>query len=360
MFERGVRSLLSRWAPSLVLPPKTYRSADLDAASYGIVSTRPPIFYVAHWMDERLRFGASLDQLFEHLRDRPAYFLYGWMWNIDQPERVALVRRFERQHRRRYRRHRFIHLCNSVAQLEAFRAQGLHAVLCNHNCLIDESIFTPLPDAAKAFDAVYDARLKTYKRHHLASGIESLALIYALDPGTDDPSYVEQVRRDFSRAHFFNHPDGAPYLRLKPREVNACLNACRVGLCLSRVEGAMYASIEYLLSGLPVVSTRSQGGRDVFFDDAYVRIVDDRPEAVREGVDEMIRRAVPPDTIRERTLDRIRAHRATLVSTVQDIYAREGIARDFASEWKAVFFHKLRRRQSHRDTIRALDAAQRG
>jgi hypothetical protein len=46
----------------------------------------------------------------------------------------------------------------------------------------------------------------------------------------------------------------------------------------------MWAAFEYLLYGLPVVSTRSIGGRDRYFLGAYCRIVDDDPYAVAAAV----------------------------------------------------------------------------
>jgi hypothetical protein len=302
-------------------------------------------------------FAHSLDRLFEHLRDRRAYFLYKWCWNIDEPVRVDFVRRFERQHRRRHRGHTFIHLCNTEAQHEAFLRKGLSARLCSQNALADETVFIPLDGVARQFDAVYDARLKAYKRHHLAGEIRSLALIYAVNPTVDDMRYVDDTRRAFGHAHFFNHPHGGSYVHLEPVDVNRSLNACRVGLCLSSVEGAMYASIQYLLAGLPVVSTRSLGGRDLFFDDAYVATVDERPEAVRAGVEDLIARAIPAEVIRAKTLAKIAVHRAAFIALVQQIYDEEGVRRDFSAEWPAIFHHKMVTKRYHDDTIRVLESA---
>lgn len=284
------------------LPAKRYRRDDLDSAYYGVISTDPPIFHVAHWMDERLRLNASLDILFEYLKHRPAWFLYTWYWHIEEPERVKMVKRYEKAHRRQYPKHRFVHLCNSQAQFDAFRAQGLRAVFCNQNGLVDERIFNVMPEVGKRFEAVYDARFKSYKRQELCAEIDSLALIYASDPLIDDPAEIEAIRHKLPHAHYFNHEHGrhdGAYHVLSVEEVARCLNEARVGLCLSAVEGAMYASIQYLLCGLPVISTPSLGGRDVFFDEANTLIVEPTPEAVRRGVAEMSSRNIDPARVRE-------------------------------------------------------------
>ncbi len=79
----------------------------------------------------------------------------------------------------------------------------------------------------------------------------------------DSQDYFDQVRAALPHATFTHDP---PTLYLNSWEVARKLNACRVGMCLSETEGAMFAAVEYLLCGLPVVSTPSQGGRDVWFD----------------------------------------------------------------------------------------------
>ena len=60
--------------------------------------------------------------------------------------------------------------------------------------MVDERIFIPLPAIPKIYDAVYDARLKSYKRHYLASKISNLAIIYDFNLEVDDRDYVEQGR----------------------------------------------------------------------------------------------------------------------------------------------------------------------
>jgi glycosyltransferase involved in cell wall biosynthesis len=220
--------------------------------------------------------------------------------------------------------------------------------------MLDERVYRPLPDVPKKFAAVYDARLKPYKRHQLAAKIPSLALIYDFKPDVDDSDYVARVRQEFAHATFLNHPNGSGYVKLTNAEVNRHLNECCVGLCLSAVEGGMYASMQYLLAGLPIVSTESKGGRDVFFDESYVLIVDDNSDAVAEGVKEMERRGVPAQLIRATALERMQSHRRTFVSLVQRIYEREGTKRSFDEEWDTVFFDKLIKRQLHTETIRQL------
>ncbi len=120
----------------------------------------------------------------------------------------------------------------------------------------------------------------------------------------------------------------------------------------------MYASTQYLLCGLPVVSTRSEGGRDVFFDPAYVRIVDDDPEAVRAAVHELIALRISPEEIRDRTLARIREHRERLFELIEGCYAESGVSRDVRAEWDRVFFNKMKAYHDLRDVARRIRRAE--
>jgi hypothetical protein len=51
----------------------------------------------------------------------------------------------------------------------------------------------------------------------------------------------------------FNDPYYHNYRKLSENEVAQRLNHCRVGLCLSAVEGINYASVQSLRCGLPIV-----------------------------------------------------------------------------------------------------------
>jgi len=133
-----------------------------------------------------------------------------------------------------------------------------------------------------------------------------LALIYG--DFIFDKDYFNKTKKLLPQAKWLNYINGN-YKDFDSDEIANLLNRSRIGLCLSDVEGAMYASVEYMLCGLPVVSTKSIGGRDVFFDDKYVKIVDDNPEAVAKGVIEMIDRDIDPYYIRDKTIKKMKEER---------------------------------------------------
>ena len=94
----------------------------------------------------------------------------------------------------------------------------------------------------------------------------------------------------------------------------------------------MIASMEYMLAGLPVVSTNNLGGRDVYFDDDYCVKVGGNASAVAEAVSAVIARKIPSDLIRSRTIERIRSVRATFVEFLNAICSETGSDRRFSED----------------------------
>jgi hypothetical protein len=209
--------------------------------------------------------------------------------------------------------------------------QGINSSIVNANCFMNETVFKPCPDIGEEFDAVYNGRLHPQKRHFLLHELNSVALVFFRNYLTESPAQFHatyaQYRQSIPQATFINPltVDGCKYM--PAAEVNQIYARSKVGLCLSAIEGTMRVSAEYLLAGLPVVSTRSKGGRDYFFDDDYCLIIDDNPRAVRDAVDALISRKISREYIRRRTLEKIRHERsrfAELVDgTIEQLVARQ-------------------------------------
>lgn len=338
LLKRRLRSAFDETRVRLF--PRDTKPGGHFKGAYLLLSGDPPILYVADWVIRGRAFG--IDRMFRGLKRRRAYFFVRLSWSHEtRPYAVDQLRDWTVLHRRRFPGHRIIWLCNTRAEESLFREKQLEAIFCSHNAFCDERIYRPLPDVEREFDAVYDARISAFKRHSLAADLASLALISKRVGEANIGAYEDETRRALAHAHWFNDPLRPDFAVLTPEEVNEALNRCRVGLCLSAQEGAMMASIQYLLAGLPVVSTPSIGGRDVFFDDEFTRIVDANPQAVARGVAELIERRMPPQRVRAVALDRVMEHRRRLVAFIQSIYDAEGVRRDFAGEWSGLFRNYL-------------------
>jgi hypothetical protein len=218
-----------------------------------------------------------------------------------------------RFYRRRYPRHRFLFLANTEVEADLLRRFGGEPPLLAHqNIFLDETVFRPLPGATRDFDAVLNAKMNPFKRHALAREVERLAVISFDDAGlppAERQAYAASVRRALAHATFANDLSVGAGAMLSREEVNRWLNRASVGLMLSAVEGGNFASTEYLLAGLPVVSTRSRGGRDRYFDAADCILTEADPREIAEAVTALKARNVPPESVRERVLKLIERDR---------------------------------------------------
>jgi glycosyltransferase involved in cell wall biosynthesis len=311
-----------------------FKRLDLGAATDNYLLDTEPVILITHWETHHLRL---MLQVLPRTRAHIVFFLW---WSHETDSRVQLLRAEYQRYVKQRPEHTVLFLCNTPAEAAALTRHGIPNVYCNQNALIDERLYRPNPAIERRFDAIYNSRLEPFKRHSLARQVRSLAIVtYAVDELPID--HVREVRRMLGHAEWLNFPTPDRYRLIPREEIPRHLASARVGLCLSAEEGAMYASAEYLLCGLPVVSTRSTGGRDTFFDEDYVAIVDDTPEAVAAGVERMASRSLDPDYVRNRTLEKMRRHRDTFIDTIQGIYDADGVTKDFRREFASRFRNRM-------------------
>lgn len=272
------------------------------------------------------------------LRGRDAWFLLSPTWSVEWDGGAKEFRRRAILHRARHPHHRLIFVVNAQKNVDELRAVGEAAFFFNKTATIPEWIFRPLPNASCEFDAIYNAQLRLWKRHELTMAIERCAFVFHRGGAGADIIEGEQeiLRRHsgYSRHVFLNTFDkhGVP-VRLPPAVVNAVLNRASVGLCLSAIEGAMFAATEYLLAGLPIVTTPSVGGRDVYFDPDYCITVPPEPAAVAAAVRALKDRQIPRDHIRAKTLQRIEADRRRFLEFLSRLLAEAGSRRRLDRPW---------------------------
>jgi glycosyltransferase involved in cell wall biosynthesis len=307
------------------VPDGGYPAKPHDFGPVRVIAHDPPIFKTGIAFDECVGIAGAFGRRFG---DTPAGFLIYPTWSIEEPGRIAAIGNAAREHRRRYPNHRLIFMGNSQREADLLAAEGLPSVFLNKNFSVPETIFRPLRGVEPEFDAIYNARFVPEKRHELAASVESLAYLGYVQGAEDEcrtqVALMERLLRANPR-HVLLNPiiDGRP-LRLDPVETNRQINRARIGLCLSESEGSNYASMEYMLAGLGVVSTPSIGGRDVYFDPEFCIVCDPNPDAVRDAVADLKARNVPRDHIRQATLSRIESQRRRFLDLVDDLRAGLG------------------------------------
>jgi glycosyltransferase involved in cell wall biosynthesis len=310
-----------------------------DYYPVGMISKVPYIFLSSYYGSGKHPFW-FLYPLAAVLINKEVNWIFICTWHINEDTATVCYKDIK-FFRRLFSKHKVFFLANTLEEELVMRNAGIMAIHCSHNCLIDERLFRPIPNASKVFQALYDARLSPYKRFELGHMIGQLAIITYKDESSVALNYAKEIKRLLTNASWLNWKKNLDYKYLIPREVNEIINLAKVGLCLSATEGAMYASIQYLLAGLPVVTTHNLGGRDEFFDPEYVEWVDNNPKAVEAGVQKLIDKKTDPIYIRTRTCEKVKEHRKRFIGLIQSIWDEHRIERNFENEWDGLFFNKL-------------------
>ncbi len=298
----------------------------------------PVVIYIKDWSlfrDGQSNGKIALNPLVWRNAHRDITWLVPLSWFVSSNMHAIRFRRARKAILAAAPRHRVIFVANTSEECAILKEAGLETLLGNHNLFSDRNLFKPLGDLAdRPFDAIYNARFMPYKRHDLAEAVPRLSL---LGYSFETPEFA-RIRAKFTNAHFANEIDG-DFHKLSFVEVNQALNQARVGLCLSEVEGAMGASAEYLLAGLPVVTTPSEGGRDMFFDDRFVRVAAPDPKAVASAVQSLADEKISPAFIREETLKKIDAASEKFLD---DLSPMVGVSRkDISQLFAERFCHQL-------------------
>ncbi len=300
---------------------------------FHVVSETPPIFIHDAAFEDSSQY---LDLIGTFSRGKKVHLLCLLYWTLHG--RGERLQKDYHKIKRDFPGIELSYLCNSTEEFSLAKEAGLPAIFLNQNALLDDNIFKPI-DRPKIYDAIYNAGYSPYKRHELASEVGNLALIGL--QWVDDKIQIEFIQKKLPQAKHLNYSEDGGFIWINTTDIPSHLSQARVGLCLSAEEGAMYASAEYLLCGLPVVSTKSRGGRDVFFDEEYVRIVDDDPGKIKAAVDELVRLNIPPDYIRDKTLQKMRWHRDQFNELVKHIIEKEGGQANRINGWCGNYTNKM-------------------
>jgi glycosyltransferase involved in cell wall biosynthesis len=223
----------------------------------------------------------------------------------------------------------FTILGNNYEDLIIFRDHGFSCIVVNNNCWLDSEKFAILSERQKLYDAIYVARLTPFKRHYLAQEVPNLALVVGELHGGSTA--------DYTPPHAYKNTQ-----ELQDDEVLIKINQSRCGLILSDKEGACYASSEYLLCGLPVVSTHSLGGRSTWYNSYNSIIADATPQSVARAVKTMIDANPCPHKIRRQHIMLSQLFRQAFIDHLQSVFQIHHINEDANQYFRRTYFHKMR------------------
>lgn len=224
----------------------------------------------------------------------------------------------------------FLFLFNSKLEMQNHQEFGFWGDVINQNAWLDENIVMRPMDLTKLFDAIYVARRSGFKRHELACKVKNLALVAGRNHGNVEVQLPPHT--------FINDK------QLTPDEVCVKINESHCGLILSETEGACFASSEYLLCGVPVVSTASFGGRDEWYNEYNSQVVGPDPDSIAKAVEFFKSNPRDPQKIRQMHIEQSNAYRTLFIQYLQQIFDIIGEKSILAEDYfRKSFFHKLRK-----------------
>ena len=165
------------------------------------------------------------------------------------------------------------YLANNEIQMKTAKQFGFESILFNHNSFLDENIYKITNnDERRKYNLVLNVRPEKWKRPYLANLVRPLAIIKGLNHRKDDYYDLTKLAPDFINENYLNSS-----------QVVDVYNMSEIGGCFSAAEGACYTSSEFLLCGLPVVSTPSEGGRDFWYSEENSIIANDNESDIAEA-----------------------------------------------------------------------------
>ena len=225
-------------------------------------------------------------------------------------------------------------LANNQEEKDFFELQVDNEVLLMpQNAFLDETIFNVNDEykKSKKYDMIINSAFHSYKNVWLGKLCTNTVHVgYNWNNDIVYPTYGHM-------ANFNDDIKKNKYKRINENEIVKLNNMSYVGGIFSYIEGNCRASSEYLMCGIPVVSTMSQGGRDIWYNDYNSLICENNEESVLKCVTELKNKVINCEIdaykIRSEHISTMNYYRNKFVNYVNnkldtDIYTYDNMKKD--------------------------------
>jgi glycosyltransferase involved in cell wall biosynthesis len=176
-----------------------------------------------------------------------------------------------------------IFMTNNKSQKEDALDMGFDAIYCNHNAFLDEEVFRTNNKIEKIYDCVFNGSPARVKRPYLLKLLSENCNMAVIQGHGWEKDYFWDLTQ--LKTKFINEQK-----RLLPTEVVEIYNKSKIGVITSEAEGGSKVSGEYLLCGIPILSTLCVGGREVWYDNDNSLICDGSSEGVLYGYNKIMKK----------------------------------------------------------------------
>lgn len=228
-------------------------------------------------------------------------------------------------------------LANSLEEKYFFEKKVTCDVLfCNHNAFLDENKFKIFNSIQKKYDLVIDSAFHEYKNVNIAKKVQNtihIGYFKYIKRNTDD-----KVVPNFGALANFKNDE---YQKLNKDLINIYYNQSLIAGIFSEREGACFASSQYLLAGLPVISIKSVGGRDIWYNEYNSIICENNEDSVYEAVELAKKKIITGEfiavKIRDLHLKQMDEHRNVLIEYINKKFPNEQVDVDILKKQFAFF-----------------------
>ena len=199
----------------------------------------------------------------------------------------------------------------------------LNIVLAGHNAFINENTFKII-NIEKKYDLIVNSCWADYKRLELTKKVENKIYI---GYSQDDVQAHRNIPKDGYMPNFENKERVMKNHKwIGKNKLVEYYNQSIAGGVFSKVEGSTFSSGEYLLCGIPVISTKCEGGREHWYNKHNSVICEDNKDDVVKSI-EIVKNKIKnkefnSEKIRNDHIAEMNIQRSNLTNKVIEIFTK--------------------------------------
>ena len=205
---------------------------------------------------------------------------------------------------------------------------NLNICLANQNAFIDETLFSIDYSQEIHYNLFVNSQFCWFKNLNLLHDIDNMCGAGYYPCGLTDSDTAKCVKFPYSVKNILNFNNNEERIQknwkhVEPTKIIKTINSSKIGGIFSTGEGACFSSSEYLLCGIPVLSCKCRGGREIWYDDNNSELCDPNNISIRETLDKMLIKydngEYNRETIRNNHIKIMEIYRNNLSHAVLDI-----------------------------------------
>lgn len=199
-------------------------------------------------------------------------------------------------------------LCNSLREKTVCDKLKVYSTFINKNCFLNEEIYKIDESIQKEFDGIYSTSYDNRKRLNLCYNMNNIKILLNYNKKKLIPNEA------LKSLNILNNET------ISDSEIYKYYNKAKFGLCLITQDNSSNANAEYLLSGLPVISIESAGGRNIWYNEYNSIIIDPNKESLEKGIEACLKKIESgkfnPELIRRKQIQLMNEFRNKFIQVI--------------------------------------------